>query len=534
MHIHNSQFTIHNSQLIPSFFILFLITACTLLPARRPATSLPRSSTFVTVTPTTETPSPTVTPPPPPEDLSHHQAAMLPEFATDIEDAIARGVTRYAIEARLLPESLAAPNAPTLQAGLHVYYTNTETVLLNQVYFRLFPNTPGYGGSMTVQEVLVNGQPVGFTLSSENSALFVPLSRALEPGQSVEISLAYQATVPITTGPGSGLFAYDQDILSLAGFYPTIPVFDYQGWHLEVAPTFADAVYTDVALYDISMTVPQEMVVVTSGNIVNTVTHNDGTKTIQALSGPMREFYIVMSSQFQSLSRKVGQTTVTSYFPVGQEAAGGLALDVGANALETFSSLFGPYPYQEFDLAAVPVPDWLGGLEYPGVAAMAARYYSGSDNTFMEFVTVHEVAHQWWYGLIGSDPVSHPWLDESLTQYSVLHYYERRYGPERRPELIAEMFSPFRWQLQDTGADRPVFGHAATFDEALYYPVVYGKGPLFFEAVRERLGDTAYLAALRDYGTRFRYGIARPEDLLAIFEQAGGQSVEDLFQQWIR
>ena len=317
-------------------------------------------------------------------------------------------------------------------------------------------------------------------------------------------------------------------------FTPSSPFLIQQGWHLEVAPTFADAVYSDVALYDVSLTVPQEMVVVMSGSIIETIAHNDGTKTVRALSGPMRDFYVVMSAQFQSLSRRVGQTTVTSTFPGGRAAIGELALDVGANALETFSSLFGPYPYQTFDLVAVPVPEWLGGLEYPGVVALAARYYTGSDISFMEFVTVHEVAHQWWYGLVGNDSVSYPWLDESLTQYSVLHYYERRYGPESRPELIAEMFTPFRWQLRDTGNDRPVYGHAATFNLDLYYPVVYGKGPLFFEAVRERLGDTAYMAALQHYAAKFRYGIARPEDLLTAFEQAAGQSVEDLFQQWIK
>jgi aminopeptidase N len=151
----------------------------------------------------------------------------------------------------------------------------------------------------------------------------------------------------------------------------------------------------------------------------------------------------------------------------------------------------------------------------------------------MEFVTAHEVAHQWWYGLVGNDQVTHPWLDEALTQYTTVQYYEYRYGPERRSEIISELFTPFYWQLRNTHTDRPIIGSAAGFSEALYYPVLYGKGPLFFEAVRNQLGDELYFAGLRQYARQYRYDIAAPEDLLKAWTQVGGQDMEAVYRQWI-
>ncbi len=89
------------------------------------------------------------------------------------------------------------------------------------------------------------------------------------------------------------------------------------------------------------------------------------------------------------------------------------------------------------------------------------------------------------------------------------------------------------WQLRNTNTNRPLIGSAVDFSEALYYPVLYGKGPLFFSAVRNQLGDELYFAGLRQYARQHRYGIATPEDLLNTWAQVSGQDLEALYRQWI-
>ncbi len=475
-----------------------------------------------------------VTVTPVPIDFTAHHQVMRPDFASEVDQVVAQGATFYQIELVLHADSLNASTQPFLTGQVEVHYTNTESVLLNQIYFRLFPNTPSFGGRMHIIGATVNQQSVQPTFLAQDSTLGVPLMQPLELGQAVDIRLRYEATLPTSINAGYGLYTYANDIISLAGFYPLIPVFDADGWHVAPSPSYGDVTYSDVSLYDVTITAPADMVIVSSGSILGQLQNNDGTQTIQAFSGPMRDFQVVMSRQYHHLSQEIDGIKINSYYPADaqNQAKGELALQVASQSLQTFNRLFGPYPYREFDIVAVPMDDKVGGVEYPGLIAMAERYYY-TDDDFMEFVLAHEVAHQWWYGLVGSNQVAHPWLDESLTNYTAIQYYEDYYGSERGQVMIERMFTAAYQQLRLIQSNRPVLGSVSDFPENLYQAVVYGKGPLFFDAVRGQVGDEAYFASLQTYAQRYRYGIAQPDDLLAIFQEISGQDVQDLYQQWI-
>ncbi len=505
----------------PGLWLVLLFVVA--LPACVP--TAPPSPAFVTVTPA-------LTPPPrSPEDFSVYRKTMLPDFQTDVDRLAAAGITRYQIEAALHFEEVSPKRGPRLEGRLRVNFTNTEAVILNQLHFRMFPNTPGYGGLMTATHVLVNGQAAPFQRIAGDTTLQVTLPRPLPPGQAIDVSLAYRAVIPPTTQYGYGLYGYQDNVLALAGFFPIIPAFDDRGWHVEDPPLYGDAPYTDIALFDVTLTAPREMVIVTSGDILTTTFPAENLQTIHAFSGPVRDFFVAMSPDYQSTGRMVDGVTVTGYFLSGRRAQGETILRVAADALSTFGQLFGPYPYRAFDVVAVPMPPALGGVEFPGVVAMAGRYYLQPDD-LVEFVTAHEVAHQWWYGLVGNDPVNYPWLDEALTQYSAVNYFEQIYGPQKRAELVDTWFRYPYNQLSASGADRRVGGSVDEFSETEYSLLVYGKGPLFFEAMRGQLGDPRYFAALRAYAEAHRYGLATPTDLLNAFEQAGGDPT-GLYREWI-
>jgi aminopeptidase N len=86
---------------------------------------------------------------------------------------------------------------------------------------------------------------------------------------------------------------------------------------------------------------------------------------------------------------------------------------------------------------------------------------------------------------------------------------------------------------QAEGRDRAVAGPVASFSVQNYSAIVYGKGPLFFDAVRQRLGDQAFFTALQTYLQAHLYGIAYPPDLVSAFTQSSGQSIDDLYDFWI-
>jgi aminopeptidase N len=453
-----------------------------------------------------------------------YQPALKPEFADDVFRL--PGATRYDIEVRILPG-----DAPRVVGLARVHYTNTETEPLQQVVFRLYPNLPEYGGSMTVNEVTLNGVPVQPTYSAGRSALAVSLLPALAPGESVTLTLDYEADVPTDTRSGYAVFTHADGVYALAGFYPTIPVFDAEGWNVEVAPPYGDVTYTDAAFYRVQLTAPGNLVAVTSGQIIATADNENDTRTWTAVAGPMRDFYIALSADYQVFSEEVNGTQVNSYYRAGHEETGQRALRYTVQALRLFDDKFGAYPYTELDV--VPTPTTAGGIEYPGVIVISQSLY-GEQGHYFELVVAHEAVHQWWYGLVGTDQLDAPWLDESLANYSMYVYYQAT-GPAEEADRIKQFaFVDAYNDLQRNHLDRAVGGPVAGFNSLSdYVAVVYGKGPLFFDAVRARLGDGAFFAALRNYATQHRYGIAYAHDLIAAFEETSGQSIEDLYRAWI-
>jgi aminopeptidase N len=164
---------------------------------------------------------------------------------------------------------------------------------------------------------------------------------------------------------------------------------------------------------------------------------------------------------------------------------------------------------------------------------VVAKQLYGQEEGFFEFATVHETAHQWWYGLVGNDQVDDPWVDEALAQYSTLLYYERVKGPATADAIRDHYFERPYDGLVKEGDDVPVGQPVRAFGEADYGPVVYAKGPLFLQALRDEVGTDVFLRVLREYLKIYQYEIATPEGFLAIAEEASGQELDDLYGEWI-
>jgi len=537
---------------LPPLLILFLgALACTLFTNNPILTNENPTKIVATHTVVSVSASPSVTPSPLPPtplatmddpaivaetnpgvefnfaDLSPYHQAMLPEFADDVETVAATGASRYDIEVEVeFPESGEA----RLAGNELVRYTNTEARPLSEIYFRLYPNLPGYGGEMRVEEVLVDNTPIEPILEAEDSALRAPLTEPLQPGETTIISLTFQATAAPTVNAGYNVFSYSDQTLAMAGFYPVIAVYDDEGWNIEVPPPYGDATYLDVSLYQVQLTVPESMVVAASGSQVGSQANEDGTKTLALVSGPMRDFYIVMRADFEAVSELVDGIVVTSIYPPELKSGSILALRYAADALRVFNERFGPYPYAEFEVVATPTT--AGGVEYPGIVVVSKNLY-GQSGGFFQHATAHEVAHQWWYGLVGNDQVDEPWLDEALTNYSTILYWEEIEGPDTANRIIEDFFRGPYERAKENGQDRAVAGPVSDFSEGEYGVFVYGKGPLFFEALRQDVGDDLFLDIMKSYYAEYKYKIARPDDLLTIIERVSGRDIRPLFETWI-
>ena len=453
---------------------------------------------------------------PRPTEVPLPRLCLMPAFA----DVLAQmpGCTAYDIRLEIDPER------SHVDGTQRIDYTNATGQPLNDLVLRLFPNAPHYGGAMTVTHTQVGGRLVTGTLKLDDTVLRLPLQPPLAAGGRITVSMDFGVTVPRTRSVGFGLFSYVSGVMALPNVYPMIPAHVGEGWSAEVAPNYADDVHAAVAAYSVRVTAPSDLTLVASG-VCNAI----GPGRWICDASPMRDFTLVLSSKFQRVAQLVNGVVVNSYFYPGYQQSGQFALDVAADAVRAFTEYVGPYPYSELDV--VMTPSLLGGMEYPGLVVVKDAYYAGDPR--LEWIVAHEVAHQWWYVVVGSDQVNVPWLDESLTSYSTMLYYEYLYGKGRAAGIVEGEFRGTYRELRSRGYDLPVGLPADEYGGSLYWDVIYRQGPLYFDALRAEVGDRAFFEILRTYYTENRFGLTTPERLLDAVEAVSGDRHLALFDEWI-
>ncbi len=413
-----------------------------------------------------------------------------------------------------------------------IRYTNQEDEALDEVYFRTFPNVAG--GTLTAEAIKVNGQEVDPVFEFGDSALRVPLPAALQPAEQAVIQMDFEVEVAREMGGNYGLFGYFEGVLVLDEFYPVIPVYDDEGWNVEVPPPNGDVTYYDASFYLVRVTAPANLTVVASGNEITREEEGD-QQVLTFAAGPARDFYLAAAENLTTVSETVGETTINSYSVPEWEGGAELALEFVKNALESYNRRFGAYPYTEFDVISTPMLAL--GIEYPGMTAVRvglydpdAEMYGLPSQVMLESTVAHEVAHQWFYNAVGNDQVDDPWLDEALVQYVTGLYYLDTYD-----ESAARSFRDgwdWRWNRIDR-AEIPIGLPSGAYTEDEYSPIVYGRGPYFMVALAEEMGQEAFDEFLRDYYQSYKWGIGTGDAFRQLAERHCECDLSDLFKAWV-
>lgn len=507
-------------------------------PAADRSTQLP--STLAGLKPSVPTPATglktpqaagTMTPGAQAEPLSDagQEAAMLPDARQDLETM--GELNRYSISVDI------DYAGHSFTGSERVKISNRETVPLDRLYFRLLPNGgKSYGGgALNVSRAAVDGQAVETHLSLSDTVLEVPLAEPLEVGESAQVEFDFSGVVPVDFGndadgqSGYGIYNLTDGVLALSGWYPILAVYDEQGWNLDPVSAIGDSVYSDSALYTVDVSAANDLVLATTGVQV------EAGEARRYASGPVRDFFMIMSPEFDVVSQEADGARINSFYLPGNEQAGEKALEVAAGSLQVYDQRFGPYPYSELDIVEAPMQNALG-VEYPGIVLVSSDLYADPSEFTFAVATAHEVAHQWWYGVVGNDVFDEPWLDEALATYSSSVYFQQAEGEETYQGYAGYWLQNLQ-DLRDEGQDDVVTRSLSYFENqengGSYGAVVYTKGALFFKTLRDEIGDRAFFSALQSYYQDHTYGIARTEDLLKAFETAAGRPLDDLYQEWL-
>jgi len=494
-----------------SLFVLLLVVACQLFTSTPQPPSVPGTSQ----------------PPPQPsdwDDLSLYKDGLISAEAAKLDEH--RGASIYHINYTIADDLTSLTGAQT------VHYTNREDIPLDQIQVRLLPNV--LNGEMSVSSVLVDGTTVEPGYSLANSLMRIALDPSLPPGESVDLSFEFSVNVPTEIESNYGILAYFNDVLTLAHTYPMIAVYDDEGWNAEIPPSQGDPTYADASFFLVKVDAPGEIVLVGSGREIERE-ENGSRQIVTYAAGPARDFYVAASPDYELFSKTDGEVTFNAYAPKTMEAGAQMALNVAVEAFKVFGDRYAPYPYTEFDI--VSTPTYALGIEYPGVIALTEQIYdvegvSGGNPTgdVMEATVAHEAGHQWFYNLVGNDQLDEPWLDESLAQFVTWQYYADRYGSGGASGFEQSLQS--RWsRVEDRSI--PIGLPVADYDGAAYSAIVYGRGALFFDALREKMGEETFDAFMKDYTESNAWGIGTSETMKQLAEQHCECDLSAMYAEWV-
>lgn len=474
---------------------------------------------------------------------SAREVAALPSLA--LYDAILPGVRDdiFSQTSGLLPiyDVSATFNVPVdgpsmITGTTELSYVNFTGIPQDEVYIRLYPNAPVYlEGGMVLDEVLVSGDRISPAYDQDDTLVTLPLTQTLNPGEDVMLTIQFTSTLPFEQNDSYGMFGFDNEGGSfnfahwqplLTGWTPDI------GWNTGPVDTRGDPVFSNTALFSVQLQAPSELVFATTG--VSTQTLELGETTIHSWeSGPSRDFVMIANPNFLVAEGLAGDTVVRSFYTPETEAIAAEVLEMATASLEMFNELFGPYPYREFDLAEAYIGPRAAGIEFPGLVYISRNLYD-LENPNLEFTIVHEVAHQWWYAMVGNNQYLHAFIDEGLSNYVSIIYIELRYGPEAADQAVDRFLKrSYFAALFGSGGDQVVNQPTASFpSDRSYGRIAYGKGALGMQAIREAIGLDAFTQALADYAELRRFGVAVPGDLLAAFEAASNSDLSELWRHW--
>jgi hypothetical protein len=412
---------------------------------------------------------------------------------------------------------------PTSVNGVEeVRYTNQEIVDLTEVDFAIFSNI--LGGNIKINRVLLDGKPV--IPVYRPGVMRVLLFSPLEPGQRVIFHIEFLITVP-TLGEENyyGVFGYNDGILSLAHAYPAILVYNEHGWNNQTPDLDGDPFFSDISFYLVSIDAPANLTLVASGVEANRL-GSPGRQHVLYADGPSRDFYVAASANFVKQSERKGNITFNCYATKGLADFSQSVIMTAEAAIDDFSRRYAPYPFTEFNI--VPIAISASGVEFPGLTAISEKVYS--QGNYLEVVVAHEVVHQWFYNLVGNETQMQPWLDESLAQFGTCQYFSDKYSAQAEQSCQNAMEANWdRLAEKDIPIGKPV----SSYTREEYTSIVYGRGPFFFWALRQELGQAAFDSLMHDYATSFAWDIATTDGFKKLAEKHCNCSLTSLFQDWV-
>lgn len=404
-------------------------------------------------------------------------------------------------------------NARTMAVDQTIRYYNNTGTALSEIVLSVQPNR--YGGAFVLNSISLDNTPLT-TYSLNDQRLTLSLPQSLQPNSATTLTLNFNLNIPAKRS--DGLFGYDFNQINLTDWYPFVVPY-INGWVLHDPSYLGEYLVYDSSDIELNIKTDSGVVIAASAPA-----EQNGEWTRYRLYGA-RIFTLSASNEFLMAESVVGSVVIRSYYFDGYQSAGEAILATAADAVVTFESNYAPYPYQTLAIVQADIND---GQEYDGVVFLATDFYAqygGGARNNLTTIGVHEIAHQWWFGLVGSDQALNPWLDEALAIYSERIFYENNY-----PANISWWWQ-YRVDFFKPGGfvDMPVYSAGSQRE---YVNAVYLNGAHFIDELREQMGYGNFAKFLKTYAARYSRGHATPADFFAVVRETVNVDISDLIANY--
>jgi len=442
--------------------------------------------------------------------------------------------------------------------------------LLNSGDTKFYYSTPEERGYIDQLDFKVNGQAAKWEYLKDSidiCKLF--LNEPLKSGDKITITTPFHVKIP--SGKFSRLGHIGQSY-QITQWFPKPAVYGNDGW--KYMPYLNQGeFYSEFGSYDVSITVPKNYVLGATGDMVDgekeiawleenvkqTLTipaydatdlafprSDTATKTLRFKQSNVHDFawfcdkrYHVLKGEVETPHTKHKVTTWVMF----TNAEGWLwknSIQYMNDAIYYYSLWNGDYPYDQCTAVDGTISAG-GGMEYPNITVIG-----GSGNEFLlDVVITHEVGHNWFYGMLGSNERDHPWMDEGINSYNENRYVETKYPDQKLigkngDKFIGKAFDLKRYKHKTQyelsylysakkNEDQPIELPAYDYTEINYGGIVYSKTAIVFDYLLAYLGEKEMDKAMQKYFELWHFKHPQPKDIRKVFEESTGKDLSWFF-----
>ena len=445
----------------------------------------------------------------------------------------------------------------TLEATEYVTYYNNSPDPLETLYFHLYPNAYRDNSTVFAREskklgdykyINAGKKDRGYVeISSVNIAdiplkyiidetiMTVVLNRSLVPGDSLELKIDFVLKIPKIFSR----LGYQGNHYEMVQWYPKPCVYDHIGWHLDSYHAIGEF-YGEFGNFEVELELPAGYVVAATGERTDSIKIKMPQRKIVSFHAEnVHDFAWVCDPDFLVDRYDADGIAIDVFYTKKDKKKWTRAGEYSVDAVTRYNQWFGQYSYRTL---SVVDGCFAGGMEYPNLVII------GMDEDFLttnfEMVIIHEIGHQWFYAMLGSNEMDEAWLDEGFTTYAEIRYFEDKYGHNNSlfklpflPPLSKRYFHKLVYYITQTNQlEGSILGPSYRFiDIPLgYMNAAYSKPGLFLINLEGVLGRDVFDRILKGYFERYIFKHPSTDDFIGVCEEISNQDLKPVFDRFLK